>query len=72
MFFHSCLFSPLNIYKGSQAEIKVLQIEGKLKIVVVFLARQSGINQGHCKDAREERSAADNLLCSFLVSPFCY
>lgn len=68
MFFHSCLFILLNIYKGSQAEIKVLQIERELKIATAFLARQSGTNQGHCEDAREERRAADDLLCRFWSS----
>lgn len=63
MFFHSCFFFLLNIYKGSQAE-KVPQIQSQLKIALLFLARQSGINQGHQKEAREGRGA-DNLFIQF-------
>lgn len=55
----------LNIYNGSQAEIKVLQIQSQLKIAPPFLARQSGINQSHRKDAKEERRGADNLFIQF-------
>lgn len=72
MFLHSCFSLLLNIYKGSQAEIKVLQIQSQLKIAPPFLARQSGINQGHRKDAREERRGADNhfiQLFFFKLSP---
>lgn len=65
MFCHSWFSLLLNIYKGSQAEIKVLQIQSQLKIAPPFLARQSGINQGHRKDAREERRGADNLFIQF-------
>lgn len=69
MFLHSCFFFLLNIYKGSQAEIKVPQIQSQLKIALLFLARQSGINQGHQKDAREERRGADNLFIQFFSHP---
>lgn len=62
MFLHSCFSFLLNIYKGSQAEIKVPQIPSQLKITCLFLARQSGINQGHWEDAREGRRGADNLF----------
>lgn len=56
MFPHSCFFFLLNIYKGSQAEIKALQIQSQLKIAFLSRARQSGINQaiGKMRERREE------------------